>query len=95
MSFTNTDNLSFVANLSKSIQVQAGEYADGQGANKLANSNPRFMWLLRDVILIPTDKKNKPCHIKDHLLQKVCMHGISVSLFTCVCMYKAQAQVGF
>lgn len=45
---------------------------------KMADSNPRFMWLLRDVILIPTDKNGKPCHIKDHLLQKVNYHVNSV-----------------
>jgi hypothetical protein len=62
---------SFVANLSKSIQVQAGKSAEGKEGVKMAESNPRFMWLLRDVILIPTDRNGKPCHIKDHLLQKV------------------------
>ena len=62
---------SFVANLSKSIQVQAGKSAAGKEGIKMADSNPRFMWLLRDVILMPTDKNGKPCHIKDHLLQKV------------------------
>jgi len=60
-----------VANLSKSIQVQAGQSAAGMEGVKLADSNPRFMWLLRDVILSPTDKKGNPCHIKDYLLQKV------------------------
>lgn len=62
---------SFIANLSKSIQVQARKSAVGQEGMKMADSNPRFMWLLRDVILVPTDKNGKPCHIKDHLLQKV------------------------
>ena len=51
--------------------MQAGKSAVGDEGIKMADSNPRFMWLLRDVILIPTDKKGRPCHIKDHLLQKV------------------------
>ena len=51
--------------------MQAGKSAVGEEGIKVADSNPRFMWLLRDVILIPTDKNGKHCHIKDHLLQKV------------------------
>ena len=51
--------------------MQAGKSAAGKEGIKLADSNPRFMWLLRDVILTPTDKNKKPCHIKDYLLQKV------------------------
>ena len=51
--------------------MQAGQSAAGLEGVKLADSNPRFMWLLRDVILSPTDNKGNPCHIKDYLLQKV------------------------
>ena len=32
---------------------------------------PHFMWLLRDVILEPTDRNGKPCHISDYIKQKV------------------------
>ena len=72
---------SFVANLSKSIQVQAGKSTTGKEEMKMADSNPRFMWLLRDVILVPTDRNGKPCHIKDHLLQKVKSYVILKYLF--------------
>ena len=53
--------------------MQAGRSATGEEGMKMADSNPRFMWLLRDVILCPTDKNGRPCHIKDYLLQKVAM----------------------
>lgn len=62
---------SFIANLSRSIQIQAGKSSDAIGEVELSNSNPWFMWLLRDVILEPTDKNGRPCHVKDYLLQKV------------------------
>ena len=60
-----------MTNLSKSIQVQACKSVAGKDTRKLADSNPNFMWLLRDVILTPTDEDKKPCHIKDYLSQKV------------------------
>ena len=64
---------SYIANLSKSIQVQIGKTADEEGRVKLHDCNPHFMWLFRDVTLKPTDKHGKECHIKDYLLQKVCL----------------------
>ena len=51
--------------------MQSGQTADGLDELKLTESNPRFMWLLRDVILEPTNSRGCPCHIRDYLLQKV------------------------
>ena len=51
--------------------MQAGKSAEGTEGVQLAHSNPRFMWLLRDAMLKPTDKNERPCHFKDYLLQKV------------------------
>ena len=50
--------------------MQTGKSAEGE-EGIMADSNPRFMWLLRDVTLMPTDRNGKKCHIKDYLLQKV------------------------
>lgn len=62
---------SFVANLSKSIQMQAGKKLKAEDVTRFSEWAPKFMWLFRDVTLEPTDKKGKPCHVKDFLLQKV------------------------
>ena len=51
--------------------MQAGKSAEGTEGVQLSRSNPRFMWLLRDAMLKPTDKDERPCHFKDYLLQKV------------------------
>jgi hypothetical protein len=72
---------SFVANLSKSIQVKTGESAAGKGGMKLTASNPKFMWLFRDVTLNPT-LGGKSCHIKDYLLQKVHNHIFKAQYYT-------------
>ena len=64
--------------------MQSGQTADNLDGLKLAESNPRFMWLLRDVILDPTDAKGSPCHIRDYLLQKVsAMHLLILNACFC------------
>lgn len=60
-----------MANLSKSIQMHAGKKLQAQEVSKFSEWAPKFMWLLRDVTLEPTDERGTPCHVRDYLLQKV------------------------
>ena len=60
-----------MANLSKSIQMQAGKKLQAEEVTQFSEWAPKFMWLFQDVTLDPTDKNGRPCHVKDFLLQKV------------------------
>ena len=48
-------------------EVNAGKVDE----NDISSINPKFMWVLRDAILEPTDRNNKSCHFRDYLIQKV------------------------
>ena len=71
MAYSLLQYLSFVANLAKSISGRGGRALKRGEAKQIT---PTFLWLLRDVILVPTDQQGKPCHIRDYLVQNV-MHS--------------------
>lgn len=60
-----------MADLSKSIQVQASKKLQAEEVTQLSEWATKFMLLLRDMILESTGKKGTPCHVKDFLLQKI------------------------
>lgn len=71
MAYSLLQYLSFVANLAESISGRGGQALKRGEAKQIT---PAFLWLLRDVILEPTDQQGKPCHIRDYLVQNV-MHA--------------------
>ena len=60
--------ISFIANLAKSIRSNSHKNLSREDVKQIA---PSFFWLLRDVLLEPTDHKGRPCHFRDYLLEKV------------------------
>ena len=62
------DKLNFITQLSKSIQVKSGEK---QQYKHFSNHFPDFLWLLRDVILTPTNGEGKEITFKEYLLDNV------------------------
>ena len=58
----------FVANLATSIVSRGKKQLT---MTELKQVSPEFLWLLRDVILEPTNPSGKPCHIRDFLIETV------------------------
>ena len=59
------DKLNFITQLSKSIQVKSGNFAN------ISHIFPDFFWLLRDVTLMSTNQNREKTSFKEYLLANV------------------------
>ena len=66
------EKLDFIANLSESVYAHAKDSVeDSSSVASFRNYSPDFIWLVRDLVLQPTDKNGQKCDIKTYLYDNV------------------------